>query len=113
PFDVREIVARIVDGSELHEFKALYGTTLVTGFAHIQGIPVGIIANNGILFSESALKGTHFIELCTQRGIPLLFLQNITGFMVGSKMESEGIAKNGAKLVNAVACANVPKVTVI
>lgn len=113
PFDVREIISRIVDNSEFDEFKALYGKTLVCGFAHIWGIPVGIIANNGILFSESALKGAHFIELCTQRGIPLLFLQNITGFMVGSKVESEGIAKNGAKLVNAVACARVPKVTVI
>jgi 3-methylcrotonyl-CoA carboxylase beta subunit len=113
PFDVREVIARIVDGSEFDEFKALYGKTLVCGFAHIWGIPVGIIANNGILFSEAALKGTHFIELCTQRGIPLLFLQNITGFMVGSKVESEGIAKNGAKLVNAVACAKVPKITVI
>ena len=113
PFDVREVIARIVDGSEFDEFKALYGKTLVCGFAHVWGIPVGIVANNGILFSEAALKGTHFIELCTQRGIPLLFLQNITGFMVGSKVESEGIAKNGAKLVNAVACARVPKVTVI
>jgi 3-methylcrotonyl-CoA carboxylase beta subunit len=113
PFDVREIIARIVDGSEFDEFKALYGKTLVCGFAHIWGIPIGIIANNGILFSEAALKGAHFIELCTQRGIPLLFLQNITGFMVGSKVESEGIAKNGAKLVTAVACANVPKITVI
>jgi 3-methylcrotonyl-CoA carboxylase beta subunit len=113
PFDVREVIARIVDGSEFDEFKAVYGKTLVCGFAHIFGIPVGIIANNGILFSESALKGAHFIELCTQRGIPLLFLQNITGFMVGSKVESEGIAKHGAKLVNAVACARVPKVTVI
>lgn len=113
PFDVREIIMRIVDGSELDEFKALYGKTLVCGFAHIQGIPVGVIANNGILFSESAQKGAHFIELCTQRGIPLVFLQNITGFMVGSKVESEGIAKHGAKLVTAVACARVPKVTVI
>jgi len=113
PFDVREIITRIVDASEFDEFKALYGKTLVCGFAHIWGIPVGVIANNGILFSEAALKGAHFIELCTQRGIPLLFLQNITGFMVGSKVESEGIAKNGAKLVNAVACASVPKVTVI
>lgn len=113
PFDVREIIARIVDNSELDEFKALYGKTLVCGFAHIWGIPVGIIANNGILFSEAALKGAHFIELCSQRGIPLLFLQNITGFMVGSKVESEGIAKNGAKLVTAVACARVPKITVI
>ncbi|EKD71824.1 MAG: hypothetical protein ACD_46C00089G0009 [uncultured bacterium] len=113
PFDVREIIARIVDGSEFDEFKAMYGKTMVCGFAHIYGIPIGIVANNGILFSESALKATHFIELCTQRGIPLLFLQNITGFMVGSKVESEGIAKHGAKLVNAVACAQVPKVTVI
>jgi 3-methylcrotonyl-CoA carboxylase beta subunit len=113
PFDVREIIARIVDASEFDEFKALYGKTLVCGFAHIWGIPVGIIANNGILFSESAVKGAHFIELCTQRGIPLLFLQNITGFMVGSKCESEGIAKHGAKLVTAVACAKVPKITVI
>lgn len=113
PFEVREIIARIVDGSEFDEFKALYGKTLVCGFAHIWGIPIGIIANNGILFSESAQKGAHFIELCTQRGIPLLFLQNITGFMVGSKVESEGIAKHGAKLVTAVACARVPKITVI
>jgi 3-methylcrotonyl-CoA carboxylase beta subunit len=113
PFDVREIICRLVDGSELHEFKALYGTTLVTGFAHLHGQPVGILANNGILFSESALKGTHFIELCAQRGIPLLFLQNITGFMVGRKYESGGIAKDGAKMVTAVSCAKVPKLTVI
>ena len=113
PFDVREIIARIVDGSLFDEFKAQYGKTLVCGFAHMYGMPIGIIANNGILFSESALKGTHFIELCCQRGIPLVFLQNITGFMVGSKYESEGIAKNGAKLVSAVACAKVPKLTVI
>lgn len=113
PFDVREVIARIVDGSEFDEFKALYGTTLVCGFAHIYGYPVGIVANNGILFSESALKGTHFIELCCQRGIPLIFLQNITGFMVGSKYETTGIAKNGAKMVTAVACAQVPKFTVI
>jgi 3-methylcrotonyl-CoA carboxylase beta subunit len=113
PFDVREVIARLVDGSDFHEFKALYGTTLVTGFASIQGQPVGILANNGILFSESALKGTHFIELCTQRGIPLLFLQNITGFMVGKKYESGGIAKDGAKMVTAVSCARVPKLTVI
>jgi 3-methylcrotonyl-CoA carboxylase beta subunit len=113
PFDVREIIARLVDGSELHEFKALYGTTLVTGFAHIHGYPVGILANNGILFSESALKGAHFIELCTQRGIPLLFLQNITGFMVGQKYEAGGIAKDGAKMVTAVSCARVPKLTVL
>ena len=113
PFDVREIIARIVDGSQFHEFKALYGSTLVTGFAHLHGHPVGILANNGILFSESALKGAHFIELCTQRGIPLLFLQNITGFMVGRKYESGGIAKDGAKMVTAVSCAKVPKLTVI
>jgi len=113
PFDVREIVARLVDGSDFHEFKALYGTTLVTGFATLAGMPVGILANNGILFSESALKGTHFIELCCQRGIPLLFLQNITGFMVGRKYEAGGIAKDGAKMVTAVSCARVPKLTVI
>lgn len=113
PFDVREIIARIVDGSEFDEFKALYGKTIVCGYARIWGIPVGIIGNNGILFSESALKAAHFIEICAQRGTPLLFLQNITGFMVGSKVESEGIAKHGAKLVTAVACAQVPKVTVI
>jgi 3-methylcrotonyl-CoA carboxylase beta subunit len=113
PFEVREVIARIVDGSALDEFKALYGTTLVTGFAHIFGYPVGILANNGILFSESALKGAHFIELCCQRGIPLIFLQNITGFMVGRKYEAGGIAKDGAKLVTAVACARVPKLTVI
>jgi 3-methylcrotonyl-CoA carboxylase beta subunit len=112
-FDVREVIARIVDGSELDEFKALYGTTLICGFAHVFGYPVGILANNGILFSESALKGAHFIELCCQRGIPLVFLQNITGFMVGRKYESGGIAKDGAKLVTAVACARVPKFTVI
>jgi 3-methylcrotonyl-CoA carboxylase beta subunit len=113
PFDIRAIVARLVDGSVLDEFKALYGTTLVTGFAHIGGIPVGIVANDGILFSESALKGAHFIELCCQRRIPLLFLQNITGFMVGSRYEAGGIAKDGAKMVTAVACARVPKITVI
>lgn len=113
PYDVREIIARIVDGSEFDEFKSLYGTTLVCGFARIYGYPVGIIANNGILFSESALKGTHFIELCTKRKIPLVFLQNITGFMVGKKYEQNGIAKHGAKMVNAVACANVPKFTVV
>ena len=100
---MREVIARIVDGSEFDEFKALYGTTLVTGFAHICGYPVGIVANNGILFSESALKGAHFIELCAQRGIPLVFLQNITGFMVGRKYEAGGIAKDGAKMVTAVA----------
>lgn len=113
PYDVREMIARIVDGSEFDEFKQLYGTTLVCGFARIFGYPVGIVANNGILFSESALKGAHFIELCGQRGIPLVFLQNITGFMVGSKYESGGIAKDGAKMVTAVACAKVPKFTVL
>ena len=113
PFDVREIIARIVDGSEFQEFKAQYGNTLVCGFAHLYGHPVGIVANNGILFSESALKGAHFIQLCAQRKIPLIFLQNITGFMVGEKYESQGIAKNGAKLVTAVATAQVPKLTVI
>ena len=113
PFDIREVIARTVDGSRFHEFKPLYGTTLVTGFAHIEGWPVGIIANNGILFSESAQKGAHFIELCAQRKIPLVFLQNITGFMVGKKYEHGGIAKDGAKLVTAVSTANVPKFTVI
>ncbi|MFO0597087.1 MAG: carboxyl transferase domain-containing protein [Myxococcaceae bacterium] len=113
PFDVREIIARLVDDSEFDEFKARYGTTLVTGFAHLHGMPVGIIANNGILFSESALKGAHFIELCCQRRVPLVFLQNITGFMVGRKYENEGIAKNGAKMVTAVSTAAVPKFTVI
>ncbi|HMA71084.1 MAG TPA: carboxyl transferase domain-containing protein [Xanthobacteraceae bacterium] len=112
-FDVRAVIARLVDGSALDEFKALYGTTLVTGFAHLGGIPIGVVANNGILFSESALKGTHFIELCGQRRIPLLFLQNIAGFMVGSQYEAGGIAKDGAKMVTAVACARVPKITVI
>jgi len=113
PYDVREVIARIVDGSEFHEFKSEYGTTLVTGFAHIHGHPVGIVANNGVLFSESALKGAHFIELCDQRGIPLLFLQNISGFMVGRDYEAGGIAKNGAKMVTAVATARVPKLTVV
>lgn len=113
PYDVREVIARIVDGSEFDEFKQLYGTTLVCAFAHIHGYPVGIVANNGILFSESALKGAHFIELCSQRGIPLVFLQNISGFMVGSKYEAGGIARDGAKMVTAVACAAVPKFTVI
>jgi len=113
PYDVREVIARVVDGSVLDEFKQRYGATLVTGFARIHGYPVGIVANNGILFSESAQKGAHFIELCAQRGIPLLFLQNITGFMVGRKYEHEGIARHGAKMVTAVACANVPKFTVI
>jgi 3-methylcrotonyl-CoA carboxylase beta subunit len=113
PYDVREVIARLVDGSEFDEFKQLYGATLVTGFAHLYGYPVGIVANNGILFSESAQKGAHFIELCAQRGIPLIFLQNITGFMVGRKYEAGGIAKDGAKLVTAVATANVPKLTMI
>jgi 3-methylcrotonyl-CoA carboxylase beta subunit len=113
PFDVREIIARIVDNSAFDEFKSRFGTTLVCGFAHIEGMPVGIVANNGILFSESALKGAHFIELCAQRKIPLVFLQNITGFMVGRKYENEGIARNGAKMVTAVATAQVPKFTVI
>lgn len=113
PFDIREIIARLVDGSEFDEFKALYGTTLVCGFAHLFGYPIGIVANNGILFGESALKGAHFIELCAQRKIPLIFLQNITGFMVGSKYEAGGIAKHGAKMVTAVANAQVPKFTVI
>ena len=113
PFDVREVIARIVDGSEFDEFKARYGTTLVCGFAHLHGMPVGIVANNGILFSESAVKGAHFIELCCQRKIPLVFLQNITGFMVGQKYENEGIARHGAKMVTAVATAQVPKFTVI
>ncbi|KAJ1962237.1 Methylcrotonoyl-CoA carboxylase beta chain, mitochondrial [Dispira parvispora] len=113
PLDIRNVISRIVDGSQFSEFKELYGTTLVTGFARIHGYPVGIVANNGILFSESALKGAHFIQLCNQRGIPLVFLQNITGFMVGSSAEAGGIAKNGAKLVTAVSCSNVPKFTVI
>jgi 3-methylcrotonyl-CoA carboxylase beta subunit len=113
PYDIREVIARIVDGSRLDEFKARFGPTLVCGFAHIHGMPVGIIANNGVLFSESALKGAHFVELCSQRKIPLIFLQNITGFMVGRKYETEGIAKHGAKLVTAVATTNVPKITVM
>jgi 3-methylcrotonyl-CoA carboxylase beta subunit len=113
PYDVREVIARVVDDSALTEFKPLYGKTLVCGFAHIHGYPVGIIANNGILFSESALKGAHFVQLCNRRGIPLVFLQNITGFMVGKKYENAGIAKDGAKMVNAVATATVPKYTVI
>ncbi|MET3930738.1 3-methylcrotonyl-CoA carboxylase beta subunit [Lysobacter sp. OAE881] len=113
PFDIREVIARVVDGSEFQEFKARYGKTLVTGFAHVHGYPVGIVANNGILFAESALKGAHFIELCNQRGIPLVFLQNITGFMVGRKYENAGIAKDGAKMVTAVACSHVPKFTVV
>jgi 3-methylcrotonyl-CoA carboxylase beta subunit len=110
---VREVIARLVDGSEMDEFKARYGTTLVTGFARLHGYPVGIVANNGVLYSESALKGAHFVELCCQRRIPLLFLQNVTGFMVGRKYEAGGIAKDGAKLVTAVSCAQVPKFTVI
>ena len=113
PYDVKEIIARLVDGSEFHEFKSLYGTTLVCGFAHIWGMPVAILANNGVLYSESAQKGAHFIELACQRRIPLLFLQNISGFMVGGKYEAEGIAKHGAKLVTAVATAQVPKITVL
>ena len=113
PFDIREVIARLVDGSDFEEFKARYGKTLVTGFAHLHGYPVGIVANNGILFSESALKGAHFIELCNQRGIPLVFLQNITGFMVGRKYENAGIAKDGAKMVTAVACSSVPRFTVV
>ncbi len=112
-YEVQEVIARLVDASDFHEFKALYGTTLVTAFAHIHGYPVGIVANNGILFSESALKGAHFVELCNQRGIPLIFLQNITGFMVGQEYEHGGIAKDGAKMVTAVSCAKVPKFTVI
>jgi len=113
PYDVKEVIARIVDGSEFDEFKALYGSTLVCGFAHIFGYPVGIVANNGILFGESAEKGAHFVELCAQRKIPLVFLQNITGFMVGKQYESGGIAKHGAKMVTAVACAQVPKFTIL
>ena len=113
PYDVREVIARVVDGSEFDEFKALFGETLVCGFARIHGYPVGIVANNGILFGESAVKGAHFIELCAQRKIPLVFLQNITGFMVGKQYEAGGIARHGAKMVHAVACANVPKFTVI
>ncbi|MGH8613920.1 MAG: acyl-CoA carboxylase subunit beta, partial [Gammaproteobacteria bacterium] len=112
-YDVREVLARIVDGSDVHEFKPLYGKTLVCGFARIQGHGLGIVANNGILFSESALKGAHFVQICSKREIPLLFLQNITGFMVGARYEAGGIAKDGAKMVSAVACAEVPKLTVI
>jgi 3-methylcrotonyl-CoA carboxylase beta subunit len=113
PYEVRDVIARVVDASEFHEFKKLYGTTLVCGFANVWGIPVAILANNGVLFSESALKGAHFVELACQRRIPLLFLQNISGFMVGGKYEAEGIAKHGAKLVTAVATAQVPKLTVL
>jgi 3-methylcrotonyl-CoA carboxylase beta subunit len=112
-YDVREVIARIVDGSRFHEFKPLYGPTLVTGFARLHGHPVGIVANNGILFSESALKGAHFVELCDQRAVPLVFLQNITGFMVGREYEAGGIAKHGAKMVTAVATTRVPKLTVV
>jgi 3-methylcrotonyl-CoA carboxylase beta subunit len=113
PFDVREVIARLVDGSDFDEFKALYGETLVCGFARLHGYPIGIVANNGILFSESAVKGAHFVELCAQRKVPLLFLQNITGFMVGRQYEAGGIARHGAKMVHAVACADVPKLTVV
>jgi acetyl-CoA carboxylase carboxyltransferase component len=113
PYEVRELIARLVDGSRFHEFKSRYGTTLVTGFAHLHGMPVGILANQGVLFSETALKATHFIELAAQRGVPLLFLQNISGFMVGRQYEHGGIAKDGAKMVHAVANAPVPKVTVV
>jgi acetyl-CoA carboxylase carboxyltransferase component len=112
-YDVREVIARLVDGSKFREFKARYGSTLVCGFARIHGYPVGILGNNGVLFSESALKGTHFIELCEQRGVPLLFLQNITGFMIGKIYEAGGIAKDGAKMVHAVSNASVPKLTII
>jgi 3-methylcrotonyl-CoA carboxylase beta subunit len=113
PYDIREVIARIVDGSRLDEFKARFGETLVTGFATVMGLPVGLVANNGVLFSEAAQKGAHFVELCSQRNIPLVFLQNITGFMVGRKYENEGIARHGAKMVTAVATTSVPKVTVI
>ena len=113
PYDVREVIARLVDGSRFHEFKQRYGNTLVCGFAHLHGLPIGIVANNGILFSESAQKAAHFVELCNQRKVPLLFLQNITGFMVGQKYETGGIAKDGAKMVQAVATAQVPKITVL
>jgi len=113
PYDVREVITRLIDASEFHEFKREYGTTLVTGFARLHGHPIGIVANNGVLFSEAALKGAHFIELCDQRGIPLVFLQNISGFMVGRDAESGGIAKNGAKMVTAVATTRVPKLTVV
>jgi len=113
PYDIREVIARVVDGSRFDEFKARFGETLVTGFAHVMGCPVGIVANNGVLFSESAQKGAHFVELCSQRGIPLVFLQNITGFMVGRKYENEGIARHGAKMVTAVATTAVPKITLL
>ena len=113
PYDIREVIARLVDGSRFDEFKPRFGETLVTGFAHVKGCPVGIIANNGVLFSEAAQKGAHFVELCSQRKIPLVFLQNITGFMVGRKYENEGIARHGAKMVTAVATTNVPKITML
>ena len=113
PYDIREVIARVVDGSRFDEFKARFGTTLICGFAHIKGCPVGIIANNGVLYSESAAKAAHFVELCSQRFIPLVFLQNITGFMVGKKYEAEGIARHGAKMVTAVATTKVPKVTML
>lgn len=113
PFNIKEVIARLVDGSQFDEFKERYGETLVTGFAHLHGYPVGVVANNGILFSESALKGAHFVQLCAQRKVPLIFLQNITGFMIGGDAERGGIAKNGAKMVTAVACAQVPKLTVV
>jgi 3-methylcrotonyl-CoA carboxylase beta subunit len=113
PFDIRDVICRLTDGGAFDEFKARFGTTLVTGFAHIEGMPVGIVANNGVLFSEAAQKGAHFVELCSQRKIPLIFLQNITGFMVGQKYENEGIARHGAKMVTAVACTSVPKITMI
>ena len=113
PYDIREVIARLVDGSRFDEFKARFGETLVTGFAHVMGCPLGIVANNGVLFSESAQKGAHFVELCSQRSIPLLFLQNITGFMVGRKYENEGIARHGAKMVTAVATTKVPKLTMM
>jgi 3-methylcrotonyl-CoA carboxylase beta subunit len=113
PYDIREVIARLVDGSRFDEFKSRFGETLVTGFAHLKGCPIGIVANNGVLFSEAAQKGAHFIELCSQRNIPLVFLQNITGFMVGRKYENEGIARHGAKMVTAVATTNVPKITML
>ena len=113
PYDIREVIARMVDGSRFDEFKPRFGETLVTGFAHVMGMPVGIVANNGVLFSEAAQKGAHFVELCSQRRIPLVFLQNITGFMVGRKYENEGIARHGAKMVTAVASTNVPKITML
>ncbi|MBD3763341.1 MAG: methylcrotonoyl-CoA carboxylase, partial [Rhodobacterales bacterium] len=113
PYDIREVIARLVDASRFDEFKARYGETLVTGFAHVMGMPVGIVANNGVLFSEAAVKGAHFVQLCSQRRIPLVFLQNITGFMVGRKYENEGIARQGAKMVTAVATTAVPKITLI